>query len=274
MSRDPDLIIRDFKNYLLQKLGSSINGIYIIGSYALNDFNNHLSDIDFIVSIKENFSYEKRLIIDTIHRKIEAAGSQPNLNGIYIKEHLLGKTSLEIDQLTYFHEGVLKTDFNKENYYEITPITWAELKHHRAKVYEAEALEIAIHLEWKKVDQYMFENINTYWKKWLNKSRDVRHPYYYQTLFRVSENAWCVAGVSRQLYSLLEEKITSKRQACEYFLDKVPAAYTAILQDTIHYRKGLKTRSSWVQKRETLAYLEYTIAKFNQIFEEKYGLGN
>ena len=218
----PELIIEKFKTNILTKIGNTIRGIYIIGSYGLNDFNQNLSDIDFIVTIEKELTDSQIQVIKDIHLEIEQEFVQPNLNGIYILEDHVGKKSKEINSLTYFHEGELKTDYNKVNYYEITPITWAQLKLNGVTVYGKKSDANEIKIDWKEIDNYMYENINSYWKKWLIESNNHFHLYYYMTLLRTSENVWCVSGVARQLYSLKEQKITSKRKACEYLIDKVP----------------------------------------------------
>ena len=270
-SQNPELVIEKFKTNILSNLGNMIKGIYIIGSYGLNDFNQNLSDIDFIVTIEKELTDKQTEIIKSIHLEIERETIQPNLNGIYILENQLGKTSKEIDRLTYFHEGELKTDYNKSNYYEINPITWSELKLSGVTIYGKKREEIEIKLDWEKIDKYLHENINSYWKRWLIASKNYFHPYYYMTLIRRGDNEWCVSGVARQLYTLKEHKITSKRKACEYLMDKVPGKHLKILRDAIGYRKGIRTRRSWKQKDETLKFLNYSINRFNEIYEEKYG---
>ena len=173
--------------------------------------------------------------------------------------------------MTYFHEGALKTDYNKSNYYEVNPITWAELQLHAVVIYGKSTAELGIKLDWAIIDKYLYENINSYWKRWLVESRNYFHAYHFQLLLKPSDNCWCVAGVARQLYTLKEQGIISKRKACEYLIGKVPGKYLNILQDAVNYRKGLQTRRGWKQKKETLAFLKYAIETFNDVYLEKYG---
>ena len=232
--------------------------------------NPNLSDIDFIISIKDPLKAGEIEAIGKLHAEIERETIQPNLNGIYILESQIGQSADKIDRLTYYHEGKLYTVSNQRSYYEINPITWAELKLHGQSFYGQASKSWNISIDWKQVDQYLFDNINSYWKKWLVESENYFHPYFYQTLFRASENAWCVAGVARQLYTLKEQKIASKRYACEYLIERIPEKFHKILMDTINFRLGKTVRYGWLQKKETLLFLQYGIQQFNLIYKEKY----
>lgn len=269
-AQKPDALIEQFRTSLLAQLQENIAGIYLIGSYSLNDLQTSLSDIDFIVALIQDLSVEDLKRLEKIHLEIEQEVLQPNLNGIYIKQEHLGKSAAEIDRLTYFHEGELKTAYHQSTYYEINPISWTELSTSGVPIYGQIPSDSRLNPSWEAVDKYMYENINSYWKKWLVESKNPWHSYYYQTLFKSSDNAWCVSGVARQLYTLLEQDICSKRQACEYFLDKAPVKYLPILKDAIYFRQGKASRISWRQKRDTLAFLAYCISEFNLNYHSKY----
>ena len=269
--RDPEWVIAEFRSRIVPALESNIRGMYIIGSFALEDFNPNLSDLDFIVSLEKELTEEEIMRIGQVHTGIEQLVLQPNLNGIYLPEACLGRYSRDIPQLTYFHEGALKTDHNKAQYYEIHPITWAELAGNAVTVFGKSREALGLQVDWADVDAYLHENINSYWKGWMTGSANPRHSYYYSTMFRASENEWCVSGVARQLYTLMEQDIASKRRACEYLLDKVPPGYTSVLRDAVNYRKSLPTRPGWRQKKETQQFLAYCIERFNEVYTGKYG---
>ncbi len=56
---NPIEIIKLFKHKRLFRLEGNIEGIYVIGSYGLHDFNSKLSDIDIIVSLKEELTNQQ-----------------------------------------------------------------------------------------------------------------------------------------------------------------------------------------------------------------------
>lgn len=267
---DPNEVIDLFKDYLQRSLESNVKGLYIIGSFALQDFNKNLSDIDFIVTTEDFLSEKELARVDSIHKTIEEQSLQPNLNGIYIRHTDLGKSRELFEQITFFHEGQLHT--SRDNFYEINPVTWTELKEVGIVMLGPKILDDEMKVNWDQVFKFMHHNINTYWSNWLRTSKNPFHINYYLTLFRRKENAWCVAGVARQLYTLKESEITSKRGACEYCLEKTSAEFTDILWDTINFRMGERSRGSCRQKRETLRFVKYCISEFNREYEVLIGL--
>jgi len=128
-------ILESYKDVLLKNFGETISGIYVIGSYALNDFNSNLSDIDFVVTVKKELNKNQIHTLSKIHREIEKKVIQPNLNGIYILDSKIGKEAKNIDTLISYHEGELKVEKNKDNYFGINPITWAEMEFFGMSIY-------------------------------------------------------------------------------------------------------------------------------------------
>ncbi len=269
-SQNPDDILEIFKNALRQEIDENVIGIYIVGSYALGDFNDNLSDIDFVVILRRQLSTTEMKALAMVHSTIEKRTLQPNLNGIYILESDIGKERTAIEMITFFHEGSLKRVSNPNAFYEINPITWAELKLYGITLYGPDCKDLSIKVDWHAIHQYLYQNINTYWVSWLKGSKNPLHPYFYITLFRRSENAWCVSGVARQLFTLRENSVSSKRKACQYLLEDAPEKFKPILKDTIAFRTGKSSRNSWLQKREMQDFLEFCIDSFNKEFTEKY----
>ena len=259
-------VIKLFQAGLLSVLKEDLVGIYIIGSYGLDDFNPDLSDLDFVVITHEPISQDKLNLVRDNHLEIESSYPQPPLSGIYIEKKNLGKTKEEIETISFFNNGALKTTTDPARFFEINPITWIELKINAHTIWGEPAQQLNNPILWEQVYEYLHQNINSYWKKYLVEPRNPSHKYYYDTLLKGSENAWCVAGVARQLYTLREQKITSKKGACLYFLDQTPKRFRKILQDTINFREGRKARPAWRQKKDTLSFIAYCISAFNEAY--------
>lgn len=266
----PESLIQMFRERLLECLEENITGIYLTGSYAIDDFDPKLSDLDFVVLLKRDLDKGDLELLRNVHREIEDIVVQPNLNGIYLAESSVGGSAKDIATLVEYHVGQLRTLSNKSSYYAINPIMWAELALHGITIHGKASKELFLKADWRKISDYMHDNINSYWQIWLAKSGNIFHLYYYLTLIRRNENAWCVCGVARQLYTLKENKITSKKGACEYWKKIVPERFHPILIDALNYRSGVDSRSAWKQKRETMRFLAYSIEKFNEIYAEKY----
>ena len=161
-----DELIEQFKVGVHSILIDKLKGLYIIGSYGLNDFNPNLSDIDFIISIKDPLKAGEIEAIGKLHAEIERETIQPNLNGIYILESQIGQSADKIDRLTYYHEGKLYTVSNQRSYYEINPITWAELKLHGRSFYGQASESWNISIDWNplgsNLNNFEFEHVRTH----------------------------------------------------------------------------------------------------------------
>ena len=267
---DPERIIEKFRNELVNSFGKKIVGIYVVGSYAISDFSQELSDIDFIVTISDYFSKIEIASLRKIHRDLESQYFQPDLNGIYLKEESIGRGSDTIKTLVEFYTGELGVESHKTKYHAINPVTWAELEFHGLTIYGKDHRALDIKTNWQEVDHYLYEKVNSHWTQWLSKARSVFSLLYYLTLLRRKENAWCVSGIARHLYNMEKHQITSKIKACEYWKDRMPGKFENILVDTINYRSGINSRSPWVQKKETLEFLEFCIDHFNKIYQKRY----
>lgn len=267
---DAKEMINFFHQALIEQLPDKVEGLYIVGSYALNECNPQLSDLDFMVTLKDYPHEETKQQLLQIHRKLEQISIQPNFNGIYARTSDVGKTPEELQQLTYFHEGQLHTVNTSSRFYEINPITWAELTLFGQTVFGTAPSSFNLTVNWTEIAHYMHTNINSYWQNWLSNASNLKHPYFYQLLCRASDNAWCVSGVARQLFTLLTNQITSKRLACVYFLDNAPVKYHQVLNDTIQFREGKPVRMAWQQKTDTLVFMAYCIREFNANYQKMY----
>ncbi len=265
-----DSILIAFQEGLEAALGKQLLAIHLYGSLPMDDFNPYLSDIDFVVVHEGQLEVETQTRIGAVHQRISKRYPRPNLNGIYLRPEQIGQEPSVIRSLVYHHEGKLYQKEDSRQLYEINPVTWAELALYPLTIYQRGATNLPTKADWPAVHQYLQENINSYWINWLKTSQQLTHLYYYRTLLTRKANAWCVAGVARQWYSLREDAITSKARACEYFLDVGPTRFHQLLTDTVQYRRGGRSRSGWRQKKEMLAFMQYVIDGFNEDYQSRY----
>ncbi len=259
-----DRLINRFKNELYSILKEELAGVYLIGSLALGDHNKKYSDIDFVVLCR-SLDYQKVVKkIAAVHKKL----IQLKLNGIYVTYEQLGKTAKEIKSLLYHHEGRLYFCESRDQLYEINPITWFELKHNAITLQGIKAKELPLHIQCEDLINYICTNANTYWKQWLQKSSNPFHPYYYYTLLSMSGVAWCATGLTRQLYTLKEGKISSKQNACYYGIKEYPR-YSRLFKSIIDYRSGSASKKAFSLKGEMLHFMEFAIEHLDKTLSDR-----
>ena len=150
----------------------------------------------------------------------------------------------------------------------LTAVTLKELKTTALTLSGTPAYALAIEIKDEELNRVLFENINSYWCKWVNK----HSPFHYRYLFLLSFpwlTEWSVLGVARQLYTLQTGKITSKVNAGYYALEVLPHKYRQIIQQSIEIRKSdnklLYLKPSIKRAEQTIKCLNFIIEKFNRL---------
>lgn len=239
-----------------------LEGIYVTGSVALGDYYSAKSDIDFIAVLDKLPDAEAFQKIEKIHIAIERKFNNPALNGYYSSVE-----GLKGGRLTFpsFFKGRMILD----RPFELDQFALFELMTSSIHVYGKPAAELDIEVSLRNVLHQLHQNINGYWKSWIDKHSQFRPGYFLLVLFpRLTE--WGVLGVTRQLYTLETQKITSKYGAGRYYLDRLPGAYRDILLTAISVRKinGTQLRPSPGRAERTLRCMKFMIGEFNRRYEE------
>ncbi|RPI16034.1 MAG: DUF4111 domain-containing protein [Ignavibacteriae bacterium] len=238
-----------------------MEGFYIYGSAALNDFYPDKSDIDFITVVSRKPGHIDVEKLQMVHGLIRMKFRKSELNGIYVLLEQLGKTKDETEPVTYYYNSRI----HDEGYFEINDVTWYQLKNKAITLKGTPASELNFHIDWKCVLKEMHENMNTYWKRWIKKSSGFSYGSLKVLLFSKCIE-WGVLGITRQYYSFIENDITSKSSAGEWVLTKVPVEYHKILQEALNIRSGKNYHytSKYKRKKDALAYMRFIIEESNR----------
>lgn len=84
-------LIDDYTNQMEQQLAEFITAFYIVGGIALGEFNEELSDIDFVAIIGRKTSRSDLEKLNEVHQAIERLRPTWHLSGIYVQPGDLGK---------------------------------------------------------------------------------------------------------------------------------------------------------------------------------------
>ena len=247
-----------------------VDGVYITGSLALNDFHRNKSDVDFIVICKTlpDKSVSNRL--ERIHAAISKQFDKPDLNGCYIASDCISTDRpTQISALSY-HAGKLRY-----GHFEMAPVTLWELKYHAITLFGEKAENLHIGMIRADLHAFLHENINGYWKKWLHQHAAWFRKRLLLLLFpRFTE--WSILGVARQIYTLHTGRIASKTEAGLYCLDRLPLKFQSVVKQALEIRKDHRRypivksyaiRPSFQRLKQTLDCLHYMISVFNQAYK-------
>lgn len=232
-SRIPELvrpIVRDYIRLTEKRLLGLIDGSYLIGSIALGEFNEYLSDIDFVTILNRRATPVDIEHLRKIHQTLENSYPRWKMSGSYVQHSDLGKLEQQLMPHPHFHDGVL----HPVAQHGLNAVIWWELKHCGITVLGADPRNLPIDVNWDLLIEEMRANLNSYWRSW------TRHPWRVMALYTDWGIQWAVLGILRQFYTFRENSITTKIKAGEYALRCLPNNWHPLIQDAIHIRQGKK----------------------------------
>lgn len=224
-------ILKEFAGGLSELKTDAFIGLYLTGSIPLGDFHPDKSDIDFLVLCKELPKEELRFQVKQLHQQIEKKFRKPNLSGCYLTPNCLEVNYARTATTLCFDEGLLS-----EATFDMAPITLFELKTTAITIFGTPAQDLPVTITLQEVERFLFENINTYWKNWIdNGTMFTKNGLMLVLIPRITE--WIILGVARQLYTLRTGEIISKTNAGYYCLQHLYGKYHAIIEKAIEIRK-------------------------------------
>jgi hypothetical protein len=228
-NRLPEILVPTLESYIFQvnqQLPGFLDAFYIVGSIALDEFNPHFSDVDFIAVTSHLATEQESKILYEIHQKVETTYPHWKLSGVYLLSDDLGKQSREIGERIIFHDG--KLDLQSD--FEANPVTWWTLKNGGIPVLGVDPNELSVSVDESYLVTWTLGNMNTYWKSW------TRQPGQLLSMLSDWGIQWTVLGVARQFYTIREKKVITKQRAGEYLLTVVPQNWHRIIKEAIRVR--------------------------------------
>jgi Domain of unknown function (DUF4111) len=223
-------LLHDYKQLLTQYLPDLVEACYLHGSIALNAFNEHLSDIDFITVLGRSPTAEEIKHLQTIHRIIAITYPRWPLDGCYLQWPNLGCLPDQITPSPSSADGV----FHPQGHRDINLVTWWVLKHHGIAILGSPPQELSFTVSWDELVAQMYINLNSYWRSW------TRSPIRIPQLLTDYGIQWAVLGVLRLWYTFCEQDITSKTSAGRYALSHLPESWHPLIQEAINLRDDCK----------------------------------
>ncbi len=236
-----------------------VQGMYLYGSVALGDYQDGGSDIDFVTVVARPPAERDVDVLRLVHRRVRKACPRAYLNGIYVTPDQLGQLPPEMEPVVSYSDGIFEL-----GYFDINPVTWYELKETGITVFGPEISTLDLQADIGQVREYVFENINSYWRHWAANGRRPMSLIGTSLLFR-KQAEWGILGVTRQYVTVTENKVVSKTEAGEYALRAFPE-WSRVINEALYSRKGMRRteyRNPFRRRRDILAYMDMVIDKVN-----------
>lgn len=209
-----------------------VEGLYVVGSVALDDWVEGCSDIDIVAVTAEPATDDDVGYLRTIHALVAERDDMPSIDGPYV-----AWGDLMIEPATGLHrpwalDGRVHHD---GDCFEINPVTWYTLAHYGVLVRGPSIANLEIPTDVEARVRFVVDNLRTYWT---NVADEVQHtcdvtP---EATFAASSLVWCALGALRLHYTAFTADVTSKRGAGGYGLIVAPEQFHTTLSTAIDLR--------------------------------------
>jgi intracellular sulfur oxidation DsrE/DsrF family protein len=257
-----DDLLDVYKSEIHDLFTNELVGIYLTGSVTFGEFYEGKSDVDCTVLLKSPLGNDRLAKVKKIHQNISSRYKKTILESQYISIDNIGKNEADTQPFYSYHDN--KISLGKHNAH---AVTWFTLKKHGITVTGIPASELDITTSVNNIKSFVKGNVNSYWKYWLNMARK---PFSQKRLSALTNWGieWCVCGLTRMYFTMMEGDVTSKAKAVEYGLTCLHESTHRILKEALRIRKCEKGKtyiSRFIRRKDMIDYMDYLIELIKNI---------
>ena len=241
-----------------------VEGLYLVGSVALDDFRPHRSDIDFVAVTGSRPDAASLGILEHVHSRLRKQWHRPFFDGIYVTWNDLAADPAKLDSCPYSHEGRLRPRGQGDL------IAWHTLAEHGVRCRGPLVANLTIWRDQQALAAWTNTNLDTYWQRRV-LDRDERL-LYGLTGLTAWACEWCVLGVSRLHYTLATGAITSKEGTGVYARATFSESWHRVIDEALRIRRGAGGRSLYgsplTRRRDVRAFTQMIIVDAHRLYTE------
>jgi hypothetical protein len=241
-----------------------VEGLYLVGSVALDDFQSGASDVDFIAVSSVTPDEESARALAGVHADLAAQPGMPAFEGIYATFTELRCSPAASAGGLFHHDG--KLTYGPQGR---SPVEWATLAEHGVTVRGPAPSELGVHSDHAELTAWTLDNLDRYWVRWVTRGRRLASR---TTIAMLTDwgVAWGVLGVSRLHYTAATSQITSKTGAGEHALRAFGDGWHPVIEEALRCRPrpfaapDLRRRP-WRRRRQALAFMDMAIEECRRV---------
>jgi hypothetical protein len=214
-----------------------VEGLYLTGSIALNEFRPRTSDIDFLAVTANPPNAADVAALGRAHARLRNRCPRPFFDGRYVTWAELARDPTLAASGPYAYEG----RFHAHGRGDCDPVTWHTVAWHGVRCRGPEPATLAIWTDSSALRQWTLNNFDSYWRPLLCRARRFPDPWSI-TIFTSYGAVWVVLGVCRLHYTLATGKIASKEAAGAYGLHTFPQLWHLPLNEALRIRRADRAR--------------------------------
>ncbi len=209
-----------------------VEGLYVVGSYALNDWVPGTSDIDVVVVTAEPATDDDFGSIRTACALLAETQPLPHVDGPF-----LAWGDLVVEPATGLHRPwTLQGEPHHDgDCFEINPITWYTLANHGVRVRGPHPSQLGLPTDTEARIRFVVDNLRTYWTD-IVTSVTAACELDPSASFDAASFVWVALGALRLHHTAFTGEVTSKRGAGLYGLALAPEEFHPVLRDALESR--------------------------------------
>ena len=194
-----------------------VEGLYVVGSYALDDWLPDRSDIDIIAVLAEPATDDVFGALRTAQAVLDERQPAPHIDGPYLAwGDLIAAPATGLHR-PWTLDGELHHD---GDCFEINPVTWYTLATYGVTVRGPAVERLDVWHEVEERVRFVVDNLATYWHQLADSLVEAcQEP---AASFDLASFEWCALGALRLHYTAFTGDVTSKRGAGEYGIVVTP----------------------------------------------------
>ena len=209
-----------------------VEGLYVVGSYAFNDWIDGVSDIDIVAVTAEPATDDDFELLRRAHANLSERQPKPDIDGPY-----LAWGDLVIEPATGLHRPWKLADelHHDGDCYEINPVLWYSLAKYGIAVRGPHPHRLGIPTDTEARIRWVVGNLQSYWSdvaRQVEEACERDEP----AAFESAAFVWCTLGSLRLHYTAFTGDVTSKRAAGEYGLRVAPPVLHPVIRSAMAQR--------------------------------------
>lgn len=235
-----------------------VEGLYVVGSYALGDWIDGASDIDIVAVTAEPAGDDDYRRIVEIHTTLAVAQPQPCIDGPYLAwADLLAEPATGL-----YRPWTLEGEPHHDGEcFELNPITWYTLATHGITARGPAAQDLGVPTDVEARIRFVSDNLRSYWKGIAAQvTAACERPE--RQAFDPPMLVWCALGALRLHCTAFTGEVVSKRGAGEYGLIVAPEVLHPVLRSALAMRAaGERGEVTVAMMRDAAAVIDWCVAE-------------
>ena len=224
--------VRTWVNTFDEIAPRTIEGVYVVGSVALNDWQSRSSDIDIVAITTEPADEETAGALLTAHAVFVERCPAPTVDGPFLA---WGDLTLSPQGVT--RPWTLDGQFHHDaECFELNPVTWYTLATYGVRVRGPEAADLEIPIDNEALVRFVIDNSRNYWRVIHEQFTTAVGELRTSDVLPSSVPVWCLLGACRMLYTAMTADVTSKSGAGLWAADVLGDQHRAACEAVVALR--------------------------------------